>query len=77
MKIGYVIPEEYFVIEMDEVQMKYRNLKNPFIIEQGYNDTLFREIYGNYKTHGHFKQENWAVKKAMELEEKYINRRNK
>ena len=39
-------------------------------MEKGqFNDTGLREIYGNYATMGKFDQENWAVHKALELEE--------
>ena len=73
MKISYIIPEEYFVIEMGKPQMIFLKKSNPFVVEQGFNDTLFREKYGDYKQHGHFPQENWAVQKAIELEDKRNN----
>jgi transcriptional regulator with XRE-family HTH domain len=66
-----VCPTEWFVIEMDECERKHKQSRTPFIVESGFDDTLFRKQYGNYKTHGHFEQENWAVKKAIALEDEW------
>ena len=64
--------------EHDWYVIRYPHRGNPNDIrysvegmEKGkFNHDGLVELYGNYATCGKFEQENWAVQKAMELEDK-------